>query len=156
MVGGFELIENIYKYWTALLCKAMSKEQFFNCIDNLISNEDKPPYEVIELSLLVNNDLYEIGEYIEGKLLGEGRYTEVEVLNQLFEALGEDLLNSKQLTVGLELHFLNDEYGVLESPLEKLNDLYDSWVSYNGNCSDDDFYKELESIACAHLTKKST
>ncbi len=136
-----EPIRSISQKWIAFKVGAISKSSFFEYLDVYIASNSEPPFEFIELSALENMDARTISTYFEKNIvdLKWGCET-VEVFGIIKDM---NSLSIEHISKALVEYLYNDEWGVLETPSDKVNELYGVWVGGQVEFEDKQYYSQL-------------
>ncbi len=142
-----QIPKEIAKSWIAWEAEAIDKSDFISEVDNYILGENNLEYELLELSIRESKSVYEIKEYFRRNIFDLDYDCSPEfIFDVVCNLFANGGLTVQQASKVLVRYFLNDEWGVLESPNEEINDLYDKWGSGTTNCSDSEYHIKLERL----------
>ncbi|OPF51892.1 hypothetical protein BH721_10485 [Clostridium baratii] len=130
----------IYRLCT--LCGIYSKEELIKYLDNLISELDDVPFEVIEASLLSNKNINDISKKLKG-LIDEKIYNEALVTEYLLHIISEKYY-TREISLEDAIYYLDNMLKETYLPEEIIKEI--QYLSDGLYLAKQNIYGETETI----------
>ena len=138
-----EAQKQIAPYWIALKTDAISREAFDQRVNAVIDFLADCPGDLAEIAMPRNKytfDLLRDVEHYIGDVVDDDDF----VLRAIATAVDRNVIDPERLPFVFENSFLDDEWYVMNSPSEDINDLYESYL--RGGIEHSSFRSAIERV----------